>query len=82
MGKLVRRASGEATWMRSPLYEEIAKVPLIVHVPGAKPRRTSELACALDIAPTLLDMVGLKPGRGRQWSVAVAGGYGRAFRGL
>ena len=59
MGKMVRRAPGEATWMRSPLYEEIAKVPLLIHVPGAKPGRTSKLACALDLAPTICDMAGL-----------------------
>jgi arylsulfatase A-like enzyme len=59
MGKMVRRAPGEATWMRSPLYEEIAKVPLLLHVPGAKPGRTSKLACALDLAPTICDMAGL-----------------------
>jgi arylsulfatase A-like enzyme len=60
VGKLVRRAPGEATWMRSPLYEEIAKIPLLIHVPGAKPGRTSKLSCALDIAPTLCEMAGLK----------------------
>jgi len=60
VGKLVRRAPGEATWMRSPLYEEIAKIPLIVHVPGAKPGRCSKLTCALDIAPTLCEMADLK----------------------
>ena len=59
MGKMGRRAPGEATWMRSPLYEEIAKVPLLIHVPGAKPGRTSKLACALDLAPTICDMAGL-----------------------
>lgn len=45
--------------MRSPLYEEIAQVPLLIHVPGAKPGRTSKLACALDILPTICDMAGL-----------------------
>jgi arylsulfatase A-like enzyme len=59
MGKMVRRAPGEATWMRSPLYEEIAKVPLLIHVPGARAGRTSKLACALDLAPTICDMAGL-----------------------
>jgi arylsulfatase A-like enzyme len=59
MGKMVRRAPGEATWMRSPLYEEIARVPLIVHVPGAKPGRNAKLVCALDIAPTICELAGL-----------------------
>ena len=61
LGKMVRRAPGEATWMRSPLYEEVTHVPLIVHVPGAAPGRTDELTCALDIAPTLLALAGLPP---------------------
>jgi len=34
-------------------------VPLLIHVPGAKPGRTSKLACALDLAPTICDMAGL-----------------------
>jgi len=59
LGKMVRHAPGEATWRRSPLYEEIAKVPLIIHVPGAKPGRVSKLTCALDIAPTIRAMAGL-----------------------
>lgn len=61
LGKMVRRGPGEATWRRSPLYEEVARVPLIIHIPGAKPGRTSTLSCALDIAPTLMDMAGLTP---------------------
>lgn len=81
MGKLVRRAPGEATWMRSPLYEEIAKVPLIVHVPGAKPGRTDELACALDIAPTLLDMAGLSPSGDMHGQSLLPAARGEAFRG-
>jgi arylsulfatase A-like enzyme len=59
LGKMVRRAPGEATWLRSPLYEEVAHVPLIVHVPGAEPGRFSGLTCALDIAPTVLALAGL-----------------------
>jgi arylsulfatase A-like enzyme len=34
---------------------------MIIHVPGAAPGRTSKLACALDIAPTLCAMTGVAP---------------------
>ena len=81
MGKMVRRAPGEATWMRSPLYEEIAKVPLLIHVPGAKPGRTSKLACALDLAPTICDMAGLPRQAEMQGLSLLPGVLGQAFEG-
>ena len=81
MGKMVRRAPGEATWMRSPLYEEIAKVPLLIHVPGAKPGRTSKLACALDLAPTICDMAGLPRQAEMQGLSLLPAVNGQAFEG-
>ncbi len=44
--------------MRSPLYEELIHVPLVVHVPGRPAARLSHLTSALDLGPTLLDMAG------------------------
>ena len=81
MGKMVRRAPGEATWMRSPLYEEIVKVPLIVHVPGAAPGRNSKLACALDIAPTILDLAGLSRGPQMHGNSLLPAVLGKPFEG-
>jgi arylsulfatase A-like enzyme len=81
MGKMVRRAPGEATWMRSPLYEEIARVPLLIHVPGAKPGRTSKLACALDIAPTICDLAGLPRQAEMQGLSLLPAVTGQAFEG-
>ena len=81
MGKMVRRAPGEATWMRSPLYEEIARVPLLIHVPGAKPGRTGKLACALDIAPTICDMAGLPRQPEMQGHSLLPGVLGQKFEG-
>jgi arylsulfatase A-like enzyme len=76
LGKMVRRAAGEATWMRSPLYEELARVPLLVSMPGMSPGRSTALTCALDVAPTLLDLAGVSPRDdmpGRSVMPAVAG---------
>lgn len=44
---------GRETW------EEIIRVPLIVHVPGLPPRRISRRVSHIDLFPTLLDLAGL-----------------------
>jgi hypothetical protein len=40
------------------LYEELLRVPLIVRVPGVKPRVVGEPVSLIDIAPTVLDLFG------------------------
>jgi arylsulfatase A-like enzyme len=55
----------------SPLYQELTRVPLIVRGPGLGPGRRQALTTAPDIAPTVLDLVGLEPWPGIQ---------GRSFR--
>ncbi|MCA9594343.1 MAG: sulfatase [Myxococcales bacterium] len=40
------------------LYEEVVRVPLIVHVPGAKPRRVKAPHTHLDLAPTIAELMG------------------------
>jgi len=48
-------------FLHTQLYEECLHVPLIIHVPGAEtPRRLSEPVGLIDIAPTLLDLVGIE----------------------
>ncbi len=42
------------------LYEESIRVPLIVRWPGAAPRRVDSVVELLDIAPTVLDLMGLE----------------------
>jgi N-acetylglucosamine-6-sulfatase len=56
-------------------YEEALRVPLLVRYPGAaKPKSTiPEMVLSIDVAPTLLDFAGVKPGSSMQ---------GRSFRPL
>jgi arylsulfatase A-like enzyme len=43
------------------LYEESVRIPLILHVPGAEPRRSEETWVQLvDVAPTLLELLGIE----------------------
>ncbi|HTM44898.1 MAG TPA: sulfatase-like hydrolase/transferase, partial [Polyangiaceae bacterium] len=47
------------------LWEELIRVPLIVHVPGIAPRRESVRRSNIDLVPTLLDLLGIpKPEAG------------------
>ncbi len=44
---------------RSPLYRELTNVPLMVRAPGLEPGRRSAMTTAPDIAPTIMEIVGL-----------------------
>jgi hypothetical protein len=39
------------------LYEALVRVPLIVHVPGAEPRRIAPRRSLIDLAPTVLELM-------------------------
>ena len=45
-------------WMYSPLYEEIVACPLMIYVPGVSPGVYKGLASAVDLMPTVLDIMG------------------------
>ena len=45
-------------WLQSPLYQELTRVPLLVYVPGVKPRKVRALVSSVDIMPTILELVG------------------------
>ena len=49
-------------------YEEAIRIPLLVRYPRIVPANStpSQMALSLDIAPTLLDIAGLRPGAGLQ----------------
>ncbi len=46
-------------WLRSPLFEEIIDIPLMLYVPGVKPGVYNGLTSAVDLMPTVLDIMGL-----------------------
>lgn len=50
----------DVRFYRSPLYDEVSHVPLIVHVPGHKARRTNAIASLADLMPTVLDLAGVE----------------------
>src|SRR6266540_2918260 len=46
------------------VWDEIVHVPLLIRVPGAKPRRIARRVSHVDIAPTIMDLAGLPPDPG------------------
>ncbi|MBL0193973.1 MAG: sulfatase [Myxococcales bacterium] len=42
------------------IWENLVRVPLMVRAPGARPRRIDEPRSAIDLAPTFLDLLGVK----------------------
>ena len=59
-------------WYKMSFFEQSARVPLIVRVPGAGPRRVAEPVSLLDVTPTLLGLAGL-PGEPGRAAVSLAG---------
>jgi arylsulfatase A-like enzyme len=41
------------------IHEELTRVPMIIRVPGARPRVVKEPASGIDVTPTVLDILGL-----------------------
>ena len=56
--------SEHGTWGKTvmPLYHQISRIPLFMHVPGAPAAtRVAGLSQTTDIAPTILDLAGIDP---------------------
>ena len=47
-------------WSYSPLYEELVHIPLLIYVPGIAPGGYKGLSSAVDMMPTVLDILGLE----------------------
>ncbi|MCP4614434.1 MAG: sulfatase-like hydrolase/transferase, partial [Planctomycetes bacterium] len=45
-------------WAYSPLYEELARIPLFIYMPGVEPGSYNQLTSAVDVMPTVLDLLG------------------------
>ena len=45
-------------WAYSPLYEELIRLPLLIYVPGIAPGFYEQLSSAIDLMPTVLDLLG------------------------
>ena len=53
------------SWHGVELWEELVRVPLMVYVPGVAPRRVEVPRSQIDLAPTLLGLLGLpRPAEG------------------
>jgi arylsulfatase A-like enzyme len=46
------------TWGRSPYYEEVTRIPLFIYLPGIPAGSYSGLTSAIDLMPTVLDVMG------------------------
>ena len=66
----------------SPLYKELTNIPLIARVPGEEPGRRRAMTTNSDLAPTILELVGLEaPSTTQGWSFAdVIGGVREEHR--
>ncbi len=47
-------------WSASPFYEEVTHTPLIIYMPGVAPTAYKGLTSAVDLMPTVLDIMGQK----------------------
>lgn len=47
-----------AAWSHSPLYEEVAVAPLLIYAPNISPSIYDGLTSAIDLMPTVLDILG------------------------
>ncbi|MDA8291476.1 MAG: sulfatase [Actinomycetota bacterium] len=61
IGPVSENVSAVGEMGRSPLYEEVAHIPLIARVPGVARGRVPGLASMPDVAATILDLVGAPP---------------------
>ena len=57
-GHLYQHGDSDSRWTHSPLYEELVTLPLLISVPGIEPGEYKGHSSAIDIMPTVLDILG------------------------
>lgn len=45
-------------WGRSPYYEEVTRIPLLIHIPGITAGSYGGITQAIDLMPTVMDVMG------------------------
>ena len=56
----VHRVAGKKMFFHGQtLYDELLRVPLLMRVPGVAPTRSDEVSMLVDVAPTILEAMGL-----------------------
>ncbi len=56
-GTLYWHGDADSQWDHSPLYEELIHIPLLISVPGVLPRSFDGFTAAVDVMPTVLDIM-------------------------
>ena len=59
-GSLYQFGESDAIWGFSPLYEELALIPLLISAPGVEAGTYDGLTSVVDVMPTVLDLMGLE----------------------
>jgi arylsulfatase A-like enzyme len=54
-------ASEQLFYHGQSLYDELIHVPVMVRMPGVKPRQVDDVTQVMDVAPTIVDLLGATP---------------------
>ena len=49
---------GIGVWGRSPYYEEVTRIPLLIYIPGIPAGSYGGISSAIDLMPTVMDIMG------------------------
>jgi len=52
------KIKGNGIWSHSPFYEEVTNTPLLIYLPGNKPGSYKGITSAVDLMPTVLEIMG------------------------
>ena len=57
---LFEERDGRNIMHRSPIYDEVARIPLLIYVPDTKPGRCDAFTGFVDLMPTILELAGVE----------------------